>query len=731
MRQSSYGYGCSRRALAMASALGLSAALLAFSVAPVDARSTFLVGAASADITPPAWTPASDAAFIPACGPSTSAIQQLWPGQRRYQFEEPYVDQAGTGRYAPGDPYCDANANHRYEAPYIAGGSGQNHWPTSSDSANPIRSEAVVFALGDKRIALVVVDSIGLFNTGMDLIRQATQQLVPDVSQIFVSSTHDESAPDPIGLWGPDDSDLPSHGQAPAAVSSGVDDYYMSFLVHQTAEAIAQADRSLEPAVLKLAQAHQPGNVQSCWSSYPYIDDQQLPVLQALNPRSGQVIFTLVNAQTHAETYAFSGDPTLTTRFSSDWPGPMRDTLEAAYPGSVGIELAGLVGSVETPTVYEPESTQVLDVPGPKHEAPGNPNGCSTVYPEPAGTPVADPVQYLSAYGQSIAHAAIAALATRGQTISPTALEGTDKAICLPVENNFFKAGFAAGLFPDRPAYADPACLTTASPAGSGGAADRLYIKSDVGVLTVGPAQFVYSPGEVFPFTEIRGAMDEQQEPFPTDCFRPGSGSTPDDYFCGTPFPMTPWISAMMTAPYHFMAGLGEDMIGYLFPPGNFVGDQGETDQSPWADYQLATNRGATDRFGFHHSDDSESLGPHAGLAVTRAIASLLGGTPQPAHQVVPGLFVDASGKLSDSPFADASTGFGGAVGVETNQLKKYLIGHGAKSFATFESRPDPGTAGTGLPYSVSSAGVIQSNGTVLLIDVFAGAQALLPPPTS
>src|SRR5438876_1550868 len=505
MRQSSYAYGCSRRALAMAPPLGRPRARLAVSVAPVDARSTFLVGAASADITPPAWTPASDAAFIPACGPSTSAIQQLWPGQRRYQFEEPYVDQAGTGRYAPGDPYCDANANHRYEAPYIAGGSGQNHWPTSSDSANPIRSEAVVFALGDKRITLVVVDSIGLFNTGMDLIRQATQQLVPDVSQIFVSSTHDESAPDPIGLWGPDDSDLPSHGQAPAAVSSGVDDYYMSFLAHQTAEAIAQADQSLAPAVLKLAQAHQPGNVQSCWSSYPYIDDQQLPVVQALNPRSGQVVFTLVNAQTHAETYAFSGDPTLTTRFSSDWPGPMRDTLEAAYPGSVGIELAGLVGSVETPTVYEPESTQVLNVPGPKHEAPGNPNGCSTVYPEPAtGTPVADPVQYLSAYGKSIAHAAIAALAARGQTITPTTLAGTDQAICLPVENNFFKAAFAAGLFPDRPAYADPTCLTTASPAGSGGAADRLYIKSDVGVLTVGPADRVYPPGEASPFTEIR-----------------------------------------------------------------------------------------------------------------------------------------------------------------------------------------------------------------------------------
>ncbi|TME75061.1 MAG: hypothetical protein E6I48_07770 [Chloroflexi bacterium] len=729
---------CGHRVLAMARALGMSAGLLAAWVVPAGARvsgPTFLAGAASADITPRAWTPASDGAFIPACGPSVTAIQQLWPGPRHYEFEEPYVDQYGTGRYAPGDPYCDANGNHRYEAPYIAGGSGQNHWPTSTDSPNPIRSEAVVFALGDKRIALVVVDSIGLFNTGMDLIRQAAKPLAPDVSQIFVSSTHDESAPDPIGLWGPDDSDLPSHGQAPAAVSSGVDDYYMSFLAQRTAEAIAQAEQSLAPAVLKLAQAHQPGNVQSCWSSYPYIDDQQLPVVQALNPRSGQVVFTLVNAQTHAETYAFSGDPTLTTRFSSDWPGPMRDTLEAAYPGSVGIELAGLVGSVETPTVYEPESTQVLNVPGPKHEAPGNPNGCATVYPEPAtGTPVADPVQYLSAYGESIAHGAIAALAARGQTITPATLEGTDKAICLPVENNFFKAGFAAGLFPDRPAYADPTCLTTASTAGSGGAADPLYIKSDVGVLTVGPAQFVYSPGEVFPFTEIRGPMDEQQEPFPTDCYRPGSGSTPDDFFCGTPLPMTPWISTMMTAPYHFMAGLGEDMIGYLFPPGNFVGDQGETDQSPWADYQLATNRGATDRFGFHHSDDSESLGPHAGLAVAQAIASLLGGAPQPPHQVMPGLFVDASGKLSDSPFADPSTGFGGAVGVEVSQQgvpQKYLIGHGARGFATFDSRPDPGTTSTRLRYSVSSAGVIQTDGNVLLIDVFAGAQALLPPPTS
>ena len=42
----------------------------------------------------------------------------------------------------------------------------------------------------------------------------------------------------------------------------------------------------------------------------------------------------------------------------------MRKDLEARWPGSVGVEVAGMVGSVETPTVYEPESTQVLRVPG-------------------------------------------------------------------------------------------------------------------------------------------------------------------------------------------------------------------------------------------------------------------------------------------------------------------------------------------------------------------------------
>src|SRR5207248_4711013 len=148
----------------------------------------------------------------------------------------------------------------------------------------------------------------------------------------------------------------------------------------------------------------------SCWSSYPYIDDQSVPLMQARS-LSGKVIFTLADVGTHAETLAFSGVRSYTETLSADWPGAMRADMEARWPGSVGVELAGMVGSVETPTVYEPESTQVLRVPEAIHGVPGNPDRCTSVYPQPAtGTPVSDAREFIPAYGQSVADAAAAAL---------------------------------------------------------------------------------------------------------------------------------------------------------------------------------------------------------------------------------------------------------------------------------------------------------------------------------
>jgi hypothetical protein len=708
-------------------------AMLALAAGPAGAASSFRAGAGSVDITPPPYTSASDAAFVPACGTSTDQVQQLWPGTRKFAFEKPYVDLYGVGRYAPGDPYCDADHTHRYEAPYIAGGSGQNHWPTAVESGNGPAARVVVLAAGTRRVAIVAVDSIGLFNVTMDRIRAEVAQLDPTLSAVFVSSTHDESAPDPIGLWGPDASDVPGAPATPAAVTSGVDEYYFDFLVDRVAHAVVAADSARRPATLDVAVGSMPSNTQSCWSSYPYIDDQSLPVMQARD-QSGQVIFTLADVGTHAETLAFSGVPSYVSTLSADWPGAMRSDFEARWPGSVGVELAGMVGSVETPTVYEPQSTQVPRVPGALYGVPGNPDGCSSVYPEPtSGTPVADAHAFISAYGQSVADAAAAALGTSARTVAPTSVQSKDTAVCVKLENHLFVAAAGAGLFPDRPLYADPACTvgaqtgggTTssppASPSSSAGAAPT-WLKSDVGVVTLGPIQLAYSPGEVFPFTEVRGPIDAAQMPFPTDCYDPLTS----DFSCGAPLPMTPWISAEMNKPYRFLVGLGQDMIGYLSPPGNFVGTQGEVDAQPWLAYENTGPSG--DRFGHGHADDAESPGPYGGLAVTTALAQLLASAP--GSKVDPGLYLDAAGHLSDSPFPSAS--FGGAVGVEVVPAtglapQRLLIGRNATGWATFDALPDPGTAGTSLGYSVRTAGVMLNSGRPLLVDVFAGAQTLEP----
>jgi hypothetical protein len=707
--------------------------LLALGSAPAAASSSFRAGAASVDITPPPYTSASDGAFVPACGTSPEQVQQLWPGPRKFAFEKPYVDLYGVGRYAPGDPYCDADHAHRYEAPYIAGGSGQNHWPTAVEAGNGPAARVVVLAAGSRRVAIVAVDSIGMFNVTMDRIRAEVAQLDPTLSAVFVSSTHDESAPDPIGLWGPDLSDVPGETATPAAVSSGVDEYYFDFLVDRVAHAIVAADTARRPATLDVAVGSMPSNTQSCWSSYPYIEDQSLPVMQARD-ESGQVIFTLADVSTHAETLAFSGVPSYVSTLSADWPGAMRSDFEARWPGSVGVEVAGMVGSVETPTLYEPQSTQVLRVPGALHGVAGNPDGCSSVYPEPSsGTPVADPHAFISGYGQSVADAATAALSASGHAVVPTSIQSQDSPVCVKLENNLFLAAAAAGLFPDRPLYADPACTVGAQTGGpstssppasqtsSAGTAPT-WLKSDVGVVTVGPIQLAYSPGEVFPFTETRGPIDAAQMPFPTDCYDPVTS----DFSCGSPLPMTPWISAEMNKPYRFLVGLGQDMIGYLSPPGNFVGTQGEVAEQPWLAYESTGQSG--DRFGHGHADDAESPGPYAGLAVTTALHQLLASSP--GSKVEPGLYLDATGRLSDSPFASAS--FSGAVGVEVvpatgGAHQKLLIGRNASGWATFDALPDPGTAGTSLAYSVRTGGVVLNTGRPLLVDVFAGAHALGP----
>jgi len=134
-----------------------------------------------------------------------------------------------------------------------------------------------------------------------------------------------------------------------------------------------------------------------------------------------------------------------------------------------------------------------------------------------------------------------------GSTLAPGTLKSQQQAICMPLENNLFKAAFAAGLFPTAPPMPTRAARSKlegrrAAPAISGEHRERRSGRSRVPQVErqrpharADPARLL--PGEVFPFTETRGAIDEALMPFPTDCYEPIT----ENFHCGAPLPMTPW----------------------------------------------------------------------------------------------------------------------------------------------------------------------------------------------
>ena len=140
------------------------------------------------------------------------------------------------------------------------------------------------------------------------------------------------------------------------------------------------------------------------------------------------------------------------------------------------------------------------------------------------------------------------------------------------------------------------------------GATSGDELKSQVAAFRIGDGSFTSVPGEVFPFTYLRGFLGPADMPHPQ-------------------YGLPPWPLRHMHAPFRFIDGLGEDMLGYIFPRGNGVGVPGENGNSIDPD--------DTDRFGCGHSDDSEAASSQTGniAGVALVIGLLDSHLGQPAER--------------------------------------------------------------------------------------------------
>jgi hypothetical protein len=586
----------------------------------------FRVGAAAVDITPPLAGPG-------VADPAHCAAPAAYTGAHLLTLEEPYQDVNGNRRHDDGEPFQDcpvrrvdgstAPPDGRWDGIYLGGGDCCDRQPTAV--LDPIWARTIVVDNGDRRVSITSVDNEGVFKEYWDRVRAKVRADGTDLDQMFFSSTHDESAPDTIGITGPSE------------LQSGVDPFYVEFLIAQSAASIERAAAHTYHAHLRYGSVR-PLDLTTCWSSYPFAADEAVGVMQAVRP-SGKVTATLVNYGIHAEELGFSDDDQDRLHLSSDWPHFARQALEQQF-GGMAMTMAGSVGSVEMPQVYP---TPRDHTPTGLYSSTGN-GGCRTIY---RNDTTAAPYGYHSSNqrrGEAVARWAAIALAS-GRWSHTTTIHYRRDTFFMPLENALLALGGAFGVIPGKDGYLDGRLLTRNAAGAVDPPAQANEFKTDVVWYRIGDADFVSAPGELFPFT------------FARDFGGPADQAVPD----GASPP--PWIMSRLSQRYRFVEGLGEDMVGYLFPRTNAVGVPRSLDGAE-----------DTDRFGCGHSDDGEAPADDGGGIVARHLAALL---PATRDWTVPGRYVWTDGTRHRSPLGEGGQAC-------TGPANTFVPGPGARGIAFF-----------------------------------------------
>jgi hypothetical protein len=658
-------------ALALAAVLGVIGAGGALAKTPPY---HFYAGASRVDITPPlAGTPAAGQANAQFAGGFSACPAATFPTPGRFALQEPFQDLNGDNQRDAGtdlnqgpdgkqpDPFCDANANGRWDGIYA-----DNEKGPATGVHDPLDVRAVAIWDGHHQpLVYASVDTIGIFDYYTD---QARYDLLHDLgvhANLVVSADHNESSPDTIGLYGALETPLG------VGVRSGIDEFYMRFLAYRIAQAAAQSVHARHPAQLYANQIQGRIPPGQSGNSYPLLTgmsqrisdqfptsvalphddrvaavDTKMGILQARTD-SGTPIFTVISLAAHNQEMGNSG-----AGLSADWPGAMERAFDRTHAG-VAEFLVADNGSEEDP---ETDPTVVTN---------GSENHTN------------EATQYEQARATGQRFAALAAGAARSAVrLTAGPITFTRKQFCIPLQNNGFVLLAAAGEFGHRQAWA---CTPSGEPVhavpnGSitptGGADFRTYVS----YAQIGPdLETIDNPGEAFPALML------------------GSPFGPDEESCPRPNPAVPTWHA--NAMFRFQVGLADDMIGYLIPawafasgtPGLFNNDTCSQDQH-----------------GHGHKLESESAGPASANDVANQLAGLLEQHPDPSARIVVGRYVRGDGTYSRWPTGAAGVLIAPRKSTALDPTRGWLIGgprsvafgrrrvHARGVFMDYDGQPQP-----------------------------------------
>ncbi len=434
---------------------------------------------------------------------------------------EKFTDSNKNSRWDAGEPFeddegnnaLDAGSKGKYDGIFLAG-FGDNRLATGK--ADDLWARAVVLESGATRIAIVSVDVIGYYSKmayyGLEEIKKMLSPKL-GIAEILLTATHNHEAPDTIGAWG-------THG-----FSDGKYPKYLRFIDRQIAKAVTQAASATQPAKMKLGRtdpAESPsiaGMQTRTHGRPPKFFDEELRVIQFVATQGkmrDKTISTIVQWNTHPESMEDKN-----TLITSDFPHAVRETVEKKYGGTC-LYISGDIGAAEIIGDSNTKNNDRINFDGRDFPLKETNN-------RPAYT-----IERTYAIGRDIAKAAITAI-EKGEWSAAGKIDLQKAELRVPMDNKGYVILQDKGVLDNAAGWKE--------------------VQTWIYLITMGDAQMITTPGELFP--EVFYGVEKYGR---KDCPEANTGR-----------PLEPGVRDRMTKKYKFVLGLCPDEFGYIVPGYDFL----------------------------------------------------------------------------------------------------------------------------------------------------------------
>jgi hypothetical protein len=205
----------------------------------------------------------------------------------------------------------------------------------------PLKVRALVIESGERRIAILGVDNLGVMREDVDWIKRGLAGFA--VGDVFVCSSHTHAGPDLIGFWGF------------YFMTTGRDRDYVAALRRAAVDAVADARAHAAPARLQRGEAQLPPEGLVKNAKRKDVFDRRVTVLYATALDDGRPLGTLLNLACHPEVM-----PRTNTALSPDFVGALCERWRARGHGQA-VFANGALGAMVSPIGVARDETGVAD----------------------------------------------------------------------------------------------------------------------------------------------------------------------------------------------------------------------------------------------------------------------------------------------------------------------------------------------------------------------------------